>query len=681
MPFGDHVNTSPLSEDPQRHGQAGPAVTQFMSGRSTEAINLGTIFQLLQETSRTQGLAMKTLQDRLCTQETALKILQESVASLTRANDSLQTSRERANDPGNKSQWYSRLPKIRISLANNEEHALLRQQSYDRFLERVHGFGPPFDSINAYNVIQTDERRCLELYTIDLLAFEKLNQQETLESLVSKLDLSEDSIPQLGDYVVWIQVYAPHETHRSQMSKISREHQDHIMSWKTTTGLPISKTSYRNGKLLWHFNTISAAASACGVYLSLSGLIGRAIPHDLRALPIFCHHCGRPGHMKIQGRDKCKLPPQSKPPNYQENSTNSPCLTCAMQHVKNPPSQKCNRQPRCLNCGGNHGTNWDRCEDSDVEKHRMEWKKWEKGAWWAQHLDLPEVPRFPERKPKLPKKSGKKTQQTSPEEGYMHTWPSQPGIQLNPDGANGGVIQGNTDSGRPMTPIEVNDDGNLVPSPSDTPKAPSGTDAEEWHTLMKKKTEEAKKQAEKRAEKRVKKQVKKKVEKPAELKPGTKRPRGRPRKNDAQASPKSPQGSPSKRPRRQCTIPRSQSQGPESTDPYDTDRSYEDLFREISASAPVQSTDSISQSSRANTPWSERIPENAAASLTEVTAASQSQSPRDAKVDKDKGKAVCAAIPKLSQTVTGTSAETVPSVHVCDDDDDESDWEDEDEDE
>ncbi|KAH3904756.1 hypothetical protein HBH56_228760 [Parastagonospora nodorum] len=241
----------------------------------------------------------------------------------------------------------------------------------------------------------------------------------------------------------------------------------------------------------------------------------------------------------------------------------------------------------------------------------MEWKKWEKGAWWAQHLDLPEVPRFPERKPKLPKKSGKKTQQTSPEEGYMHTWPSQPGIQLNPDGANGGVIQGNTDSGRPMTPIEVNDDGNLVPSPSDTPKAPSGTDAEEWHTLMKKKTEEAKKQAEKRAEKQVKKQVKKKVEKPAELKPGTKRPRGRPRKNDAQASPTSPQGSPSKRPRRQCTIPRSQSQGPETTDPYDTDRSYEDLFREISASAPVQSTDSISQSSRANTPWSERIPENA----------------------------------------------------------------------
>jgi len=277
----DHeINPSPLSEDPESYAQAGPSVptvAQSMSGHLIKAINLDTIFQLLQETSRTQEHAMRVLQGRLDTQETALKLLQESMASLTRANDSPHPSKERADDPGNKSLWYSRLPKIRVLFANEEEPALLRQQSYDKFLSRVHGFGPPFDSINAYNVTQTEERRCLELYTIDLLALEKLNQQKTLEGLVSKLGLSEDSIPQLGDYVVWIQVHTPDQTHRSHMCKISREHQDHLMSWKTTTGLPISKTSYRDGKLLWHFNTLRAAASACAVYLSISGLIGRAV--------------------------------------------------------------------------------------------------------------------------------------------------------------------------------------------------------------------------------------------------------------------------------------------------------------------------------------------------------------------------------------------------------------------
>jgi len=384
-------------------------------------------------------------------------------------------------------------------------------------------------------------------------------------------------------------------------------------------------------------------------------------PHDLRAIHMFCHHCGRPGHMKNEGTKTCTKLPKCRPPTHREDSRTSPCLICATQHEKNPPSQRCNRKPRCLNCGGDHGTLWRQCEDSDVKEHRAECGKYRKTPWWAEHLSIPEVPHFPERKPKPPKSSAKKTQQTSPEQSYTNTWPSQPGVQLNPDGANVGVTQGNTDTprdcGRPMTPIELNDDGDNGPSASMTSKAPSKKEA--WDAIMGKKREESKRQADSRP-------------------PTLKRPRGRPRKNSAQASPTSPQGSPSKRPRKQYNMTRSQSQGLETIDRYDGG-SRENISYGISSSAPLQSMDRFSPSSRVNIPWFERIPDNATVKPADVTAAAQFQSTRNATVHDRKGKAVCSAISELRQFVARTSAAAVPSVHVSDDDDD--DWEDEEEDE
>jgi hypothetical protein len=97
----------------------------------------------------------------------------------------------------------------------------------------------------------------------------------------------------------------------------------------------------------------------------------------------------------IDNRDHCQQAPRCTP--LAGLSNMQPCLYCSQRHGGNTcPVRNDRAKHRCLNCGGNHGTESADCTHPEVVRYREECRGLGGSLpWWARDLDILDVPEMP----------------------------------------------------------------------------------------------------------------------------------------------------------------------------------------------------------------------------------------------------------------------------------------------